>query len=219
MNQKIISCSQTFLCRLRRMSPSVRWVDKNVRAAEGALTLGRLSARNPSGKVSTAVRSRGRQERSGQRGKRRMKANDRERHRMHNLNSALDALRSILPALPEDTKLTKIETLRFAHNYIWALTETLRMADQHCHTGTLPHAGSEFGNHPTTCDLSGDWNCESPADCGVMTPTDPNYCQTLAREVDFSGDESSVYPFPFCLRSFGTESHRRETDFLRTSCL
>uniref|UniRef100_A0A8C6SGX3 Neurogenin 3 n=1 Tax=Neogobius melanostomus TaxID=47308 RepID=A0A8C6SGX3_9GOBI len=65
--------------------------------------------------------------REAQRGKRRVKANDRERHRMHNLNSALDALRSILPALPEDTKLTKIETLRFAHNYIWALTETLRM--------------------------------------------------------------------------------------------
>uniref|UniRef100_A0A3Q2VQF3 Neurogenin 3 n=1 Tax=Haplochromis burtoni TaxID=8153 RepID=A0A3Q2VQF3_HAPBU len=56
---------------------------------------------------------------SGQRGRRRMKANDRERHRMHNLNSALDALRSILPALPEDAKLTKIETLRFARNYIW----------------------------------------------------------------------------------------------------
>uniref|UniRef100_A0A8D3APE5 Neurogenin 3 n=1 Tax=Scophthalmus maximus TaxID=52904 RepID=A0A8D3APE5_SCOMX len=64
-------------------------------------------------------------ERSGPRGRRRVKANDRERHRMHNLNSALDALRSILPALPDDAKLTKIETLRFAHNYIWALTETL----------------------------------------------------------------------------------------------
>lgn len=197
---------ENFLCRLHRMSPNVRWVDKNVSAAESALTRGRFSARNPSGKVSAAVRSKGRQELSGQRGRRRMKANDRERHRMHNLNSALDALRSILPALPEDTKLTKIETLRFAHNYIWALTETLRMADQHCHTGTLPLTGSEFGSNPTAGVLSGDWSCESPADWGFMTSTDPNYCQTLAREVDFSGDKSSVYPFPFCLRSFGTES-------------
>ncbi|XP_043911567.1 neurogenin-3 [Protopterus annectens] len=65
-----------------------------------------------------------------QRKNRRMKANDRERNRMHNLNSALDALRSVLPAFPDDAKLTKIETLRFAHNYIWALTETLRLADQ-----------------------------------------------------------------------------------------
>ncbi|KAJ7316466.1 hypothetical protein JRQ81_002628 [Phrynocephalus forsythii] len=61
---------------------------------------------------------------------RRVKANDRERNRMHNLNAALDELRSVLPTFPDDTKLTKIETLRFAHNYIWALSETLRLADQ-----------------------------------------------------------------------------------------
>ncbi|XP_068947780.1 neurogenin-1 [Petaurus breviceps papuanus] len=61
---------------------------------------------------------------------RRVKANDRERNRMHNLNAALDELRSVLPTFPDDSKLTKIETLRFAHNYIWALAETLRLADQ-----------------------------------------------------------------------------------------
>ncbi|XP_029020210.1 neurogenin-1 [Betta splendens] len=60
---------------------------------------------------------------------RRLKANDRERNRMHNLNDALDALRGVLPAFPDETKLTKIETLRFAHNYIWALSETIRIAD------------------------------------------------------------------------------------------
>lgn len=60
---------------------------------------------------------------------RRMKANDRERNRMHNLNDALDELRGVLPAFPDETKLTKIETLRFAHNYIWALSETIRIAD------------------------------------------------------------------------------------------
>ncbi|KAM9129127.1 neurogenin-1 [Pangshura tecta] len=59
---------------------------------------------------------------------RRVKANDRERSRMHHLNAALDALRGVLPTFPEDTKLTKIETLRFAYNYIWALSETLRLA-------------------------------------------------------------------------------------------
>lgn len=60
---------------------------------------------------------------------RRVKANDRERNRMHSLNDALDTLRGVLPAFPDDTKLTKIETLRFAHNYIWALSETIRIAD------------------------------------------------------------------------------------------
>ncbi|RWS30917.1 neurogenin-1-like protein [Leptotrombidium deliense] len=60
---------------------------------------------------------------------RRVKANDRERNRMHGLNKALERLRKILPTYSEDTKLTKIETLRFAHNYIWALSETLRLCD------------------------------------------------------------------------------------------
>ncbi|XP_074027227.1 basic helix-loop-helix neural transcription factor tap [Leptinotarsa decemlineata] len=56
---------------------------------------------------------------------RRLKANDRERNRMHMLNEALERLRCVLPTFPEDTKLTKIETLRFAHNYIYALSEAV----------------------------------------------------------------------------------------------
>ncbi|XP_022663898.1 neurogenic differentiation factor 1-like [Varroa destructor] len=60
---------------------------------------------------------------------RRLRANDRERNRMHMLNDALDRLRTVLPASTDDSKLTKIETLRFAHNYIFALAETLRMLD------------------------------------------------------------------------------------------
>lgn len=56
---------------------------------------------------------------------RRLKANDRERNRMHMLNEALDRLRCVLPTFPEDTKLTKIETLRFAHNYIYALSQAV----------------------------------------------------------------------------------------------
>ncbi|KAG7229953.1 hypothetical protein INR49_009673 [Caranx melampygus] len=128
------------------MPPTVRSVPGAVRTCRDSATL-RGSVKH-AGDASEETflcrlpsRLRTRCERSGQRGRRRVKANDRERHRMHNLNSALDALRSILPALPDDAKLTKIETLRFAHNYIWALTETLRMADQHGHaTDYLPMA-------------------------------------------------------------------------------
>ncbi|KAL4240156.1 hard palate morphogenesis [Mactra antiquata] len=63
---------------------------------------------------------------------RRSKANDRERARMHNLNDALDGLRKILPNYEGegDNKLTKIETLRFAYNYIFALRETLNVLDR-----------------------------------------------------------------------------------------
>ncbi|XP_048859189.1 neurogenic differentiation factor 2-like [Brienomyrus brachyistius] len=57
---------------------------------------------------------------------RRQKANARERTRMHDLNSALDNLRKVVPCYSKTQKLSKIETLRLAKNYIWALSEILR---------------------------------------------------------------------------------------------
>ncbi|XP_048472396.1 neurogenin-3-like [Rhincodon typus] len=98
---------------------------------------------------------------SKQRRSRRMKANDRERNRMHHLNDALDALRAVLPSFPDDAKLTKIETLRFAHNYIWALTETLRLAEQgrgQCASGL---SVSELGSTQSLYSPSSP-DCDSP---------------------------------------------------------
>ncbi|VDM83036.1 unnamed protein product [Strongylus vulgaris] len=45
---------------------------------------------------------------------RRMKANGRERQRMHGLNDALDVLRQYVPITTQHQKLSKIETLRLA---------------------------------------------------------------------------------------------------------
>ncbi|CAH2000365.1 unnamed protein product [Acanthoscelides obtectus] len=63
----------------------------------------------------------------------RSKANARERNRMHGLNAALDRLRSCMPIQQIHTdanstpqKLSKIETLRLARNYIAAMTQTLQ---------------------------------------------------------------------------------------------
>ncbi|KAK6471209.1 neurogenic differentiation factor 4-like [Huso huso] len=56
---------------------------------------------------------------------RRVKANARERSRMHGLNDALESLRRVMPCYSKTQKLSKIETLRLAHNYIWALSEVL----------------------------------------------------------------------------------------------
>ncbi|XP_036435034.1 neurogenic differentiation factor 6-A [Colossoma macropomum] len=56
---------------------------------------------------------------------RRLEANARERNRMHGLNSALDSLRKVVPCYSKTQKLSKIETLRLAKNYIWALSEIL----------------------------------------------------------------------------------------------
>ncbi|XP_054452317.1 LOW QUALITY PROTEIN: neurogenic differentiation factor 6-B-like [Anoplopoma fimbria] len=56
---------------------------------------------------------------------RRNEANARERSRMHGLNDALESLRRVVPCYSKTQKLSKIETLRLAKNYIWALSETL----------------------------------------------------------------------------------------------
>lgn len=153
-------------------------------------------------------------EQSGHRGRRRMKANDRERHRMHNLNSALDMLRSILPALPEDAKLTKIETLRFAYNYIWALTETLRMTDQHGHTADkLPVVS---GLRSPSSVSSAEWDSSSPAEsCRVISAdfnTRKSY--TSVDEINckiFAGDESNTIPVTFYFKSLCGENNLRRT--------
>ncbi|XP_033761830.1 neurogenic differentiation factor 1-like [Pecten maximus] len=57
---------------------------------------------------------------------RRVKANTRERNRMHGLNDALDELREHVPCYSKTQKLSKIETLRLARNYIYALAEILK---------------------------------------------------------------------------------------------
>ena len=56
---------------------------------------------------------------------RRIKANARERSRMHGLNDALETLRDAMPTFNMTQKLSKIETLRLAYNYIKALGEIL----------------------------------------------------------------------------------------------
>ncbi|NXX46576.1 NDF4 factor, partial [Tricholaema leucomelas] len=66
---------------------------------------------------------------------RRVKANARERCRMHGLNDALDTLRRVMPCYSKTQKLSKIETLRLARNYIWALSEVLE-------TGQTPEGKS-----------------------------------------------------------------------------
>ncbi|XP_061562575.1 class A basic helix-loop-helix protein 15 [Phycodurus eques] len=56
---------------------------------------------------------------------RRLESNERERQRMHKLNNAFQALREAIPHVKTDKKLSKIETLTLAKNYIKALTSII----------------------------------------------------------------------------------------------
>ncbi|CAK7304751.1 Class A basic helix-loop-helix protein 15 [Vulpes lagopus] len=56
---------------------------------------------------------------------RRLESNERERQRMHKLNNAFQALREVIPHVRADKKLSKIETLTLAKNYIKSLTSTI----------------------------------------------------------------------------------------------
>ncbi|XP_056296038.1 transcription factor Atoh1-like [Pseudoliparis swirei] len=56
---------------------------------------------------------------------RRVAANARERRRMHGLNKAFDELRSVIPALDNERKLSKYDTLQMAQIYINELAELL----------------------------------------------------------------------------------------------
>uniref|UniRef100_A0A3Q1JRW5 BHLH domain-containing protein n=1 Tax=Anabas testudineus TaxID=64144 RepID=A0A3Q1JRW5_ANATE len=61
--------------------------------------------------------------------RRRLAANARERRRMLGLNVAFDRLRSVIPNLESDKKLSKSETLQMAQIYIATLSELLQDGD------------------------------------------------------------------------------------------
>lgn len=56
---------------------------------------------------------------------RRLRANDRERRRMRSLNRALESLKKCLPVPKTKRRVTKLEILRIACNYIRSLSDTL----------------------------------------------------------------------------------------------
>lgn len=64
---------------------------------------------------------------------RRVAANARERRRMHGLNKAFDELRSVIPSLENEKKLSKYDTLQMAQIYITELSELLAgVVEQEC---------------------------------------------------------------------------------------
>ncbi|XP_008435884.1 pancreas transcription factor 1 subunit alpha [Poecilia reticulata] len=75
--------------------------------------------------------------------RRRLAANARERRRMLGLNVAFDRLRSVIPNLESEKKLSKSETLQMAQIYISTLTELLQDGTGTCGPSEPNRAGPE----------------------------------------------------------------------------
>ncbi|BFZ09583.1 hypothetical protein BsWGS_12622 [Bradybaena similaris] len=85
----------------------------------------------------------------------RLKINSRERKRMHDLNSALDGLREVMPYAhgPSVRKMSKIATLLLAKNYILMLNSSLEemkklVSDIYTKHGPSPAMTQVPGCHP-----------------------------------------------------------------------
>ncbi|CAG2058679.1 unnamed protein product, partial [Timema podura] len=112
----------------------------------------------PKRKSSTG--SAGRRRKSGisarERNLRRLESNERERMRMHSLNDAFEQLREVIPHVKMERKLSKIETLTLAKNYIMALTNVIceMRGEEKPYTCVALYLLSEAGArtlHPPVC--------------------------------------------------------------------
>ena len=105
---------------------------------------------------------------------RRLESNERERMRMHSLNDAFQELRVVIPHIKMGRKLSKIETLTLAKNYIKALTNVV-----HTMRGEEP-----LYNLDEEHELESDGSPK--VDSGVKIETDESVCseEALSYEQD-----------------------------------
>ena len=77
-------------------------------------------------------------------------ANSRERRRMNHLNGAFEVLREAIPMLPNEKKLSRIQTLRLAIDYISFMDDVLKSGV----TGHVMPSQSEYHMAPQHCPWS-----------------------------------------------------------------
>lgn len=103
-------------------------------SADGESSAGSIGEERGCKKIKSNVRERvggprGVRKRKGmssrERNVRRLESNERERMRMHTLNDAFQGLRNTIPHVHAQRKLSKIETLTLAKNYILSLTDVV----------------------------------------------------------------------------------------------
>ncbi|KAK1159202.1 hypothetical protein AOXY_G21823 [Acipenser oxyrinchus oxyrinchus] len=96
---------------------------------------------------------------------RRVAANARERRRMHGLNRAFDQLRSVIPSMENEKKLSKYDTLQMAQIYINELSELLDNVNE--------SERSSPGTQGRRCSVQQTCSSEGVGGLGGSFPRDP----------------------------------------------
>jgi hypothetical protein len=76
-------------------------------------------------------------------------ANLRERKRMQSINDAFEGLRTHIPVHPYEKRLSKVDTLRLAIDYIAFLNRLLTSTSQTDSINPLPQPSHRFRSHPS----------------------------------------------------------------------
>lgn len=76
-------------------------------------------------------------------------ANLRERKRMQSINDAFEGLRTHIPVHPYEKRLSKVDTLRLAIDYIAFLNRLLNSTSQNDSIHPLPQPSHRFRSHPS----------------------------------------------------------------------
>ena len=124
---------------------------------------------------------------------RRVRANDRERHRMHGLNDAMDELRKHIPNDGSAGKMTKIDTLRTACNYIRVLKMMLGEADNADDMSSFN--GCMFSSGDVVMAAVSNLYPQSTSPDSLIVPPSPvNTCDGLSQELAsrLSGHDESA---------------------------
>ena len=114
---------------------------------------------------------------------RRLESNERERMRMHSLNDAFQDLREVIPHVKLDRKLSKIETLTLAKNYIKALTNVI-----------CDMRGEDAPYHLEPVDNNVDGESPGDRETSPGTPDDNESVESMnqdsnEQDIDFEGDD------------------------------
>ena len=114
---------------------------------------------------------------------RRIESNERERQRMHSLNDAFEGLREVIPHINMDRKLSKIETLTLAQNYIKALTNVI------C---DLRGESAVFNDLQSVPDNLGEQDLCMASDAGSSASTSESE-SSASRDADFDSNSGAEY--------------------------